>query len=386
MAPQLTKKLICTTSQDNAKRYCTYLKKSKFIKSEIIIENDPQDLIPSIQKNSSDFLIVDQEIFENKINVFTDFLPAMDKTIPYLVIAKQSIKSSFQKLANQGLFFFIIPTDWVDEQILSLSTLRLLSLQNERKKIEDLHQTDEALLNKIQGMAFRRKDNKKGTLVYLSEGSKDLTGYTIADITTGREISYFNMIYPNDREMVRDSIHRQIAKNSCYQICYRILDVNKNLKWVRESGVEFRALDSDDQMIEGLMMEITDQMTMMEELQKKRNQLQNIYDHALVGLGLIENGIFIEVNDYLCELIGYDHSEIIGHSTKLIYLTDDDINFFGRENAENLNKKGFGSFYTTLKRKNGRLIDVLVTISRLNKDDKDGPISFAIIDITKQTE
>jgi len=386
MARQLTKILICTTSQDNAKRYCTYLKKSKFIKSEIIIENDPQDLIPSIQKNNSDFLIVDQEIFENKINVFTDFLPAMDKTIPYLVIAKQSIKSSFQKLANQGLFFFIIPTDWVDEQILSLSTLRLLSLQNERKKIEDLHQTDEALLNKIQGMAFRRKDNKKGTLVYLSEGSKDLTGYTIADITTGREISYFNMIYPNDREMVRDSIHRQIAKNSCYQICYRILDVNKNLKWVRESGVEFRALDSDDQMIEGLMMEITDQMTMMEELQKKRNQLQNIYDHALVGLGLIENGIFIEVNDYLCELIGYDHSEIIGHSTKLIYLTDDDINFFGRENAENLDKKGFGSFYTTLKRKNGRFIDVLVTISRLNKDDKDGPISFAIIDITKQTE
>lgn len=386
MARQLTKILICTASQNNAKRYCSYLRKSKSIKSEIIIENDPQNLIPALQKNNSDFLILDQESFENKMNVLTDFLSAKDEKIPCLIIADENIKGSFQELLTQDLLFFIIPADWVDDQILSLAIQRLLDLQNKGKEIENLHQSEESLLNKIQGIAFRRKDNKQGTLVYISEGSKDLTGYTAADFINNHTVSYFDLIYPNDREMVRDSIQHQIAKNSYYQISYRILDVNKNLKWVREFGIEFHALDSDDQMIEGLMMDISDQMTMMEELQKKRNQLQNIYDHVLVGLGFIENRIFIEVNDYLCELFGYDRSEIVGHSTELIYPTEEDFKYFGRENAEKLDKKGFGSFSTTLKRKDGSLIDVLVTTSRLIKSDKEGPISFAIMDITKQTE
>ncbi len=386
MARQLTKILICTASQNNAKRYCSYLRKSKSIKSEIIIENDPQNLILALQKNNSDFLILDQESFENKMNVLTDFLSAKDEKIPCLIIADENIKGSFQELLTRDLLFFIIPADWVDDQIFSLAIQRLLDLQNKGKEIENLHQSEESLLNKIQGIAFRRKDNKQGTLVYISEGSKDLTGYTAADFINNNTVSYFDLIYPNDREMVRDSIQHQIAKNSYYQISYRILDVNKNLKWVREFGIEFHALDSDDQMIEGLMMDISDQMTMMEELQKKRNQLQNIYDHVLVGLGFIENRIFIEVNDYLCELFGYDRSEIVGHSTELIYPTEEDFKYFGRENAEKLDKKGFGSFSTTLKRKDGSLIDVLVTTSRLIKGDKEGPISFAIMDITKQTE
>ncbi|MHB8807458.1 MAG: PAS domain S-box protein [Anaerolineaceae bacterium] len=320
------------------------------------------------------------------MNVLTDFLSAKDEKIPCLIIADENIKGSFQELLTQDLLFFIIPADWVDDQILSLAIQRLLDLQNKGKEIENLHQSEESLLNKIQGIAFRRKDNKQGTLVYISEGSKDLTGYTAADFINNHTVSYFDLIYPNDREMVRDSIQHQIAKNSYYQISYRILDVNKNLKWVREFGIEFHALDSDDQMIEGLMMDISDQMTMMEELQKKRNQLQNIYDHVLVGFGFIENRIFIEVNDYLCELFGYDRSEIVGHSTELIYPTEEDFKYFGRENAEKLDKKGFGSFSTTLKRKDGSLIDVLVTTSRLIKGDKEGPISFAIMDITKQTE
>ncbi|MGV8025678.1 MAG: PAS domain S-box protein [Anaerolineaceae bacterium] len=386
MAGQLTKILICTASQDNAKRYYAYLKKYKTIKYEINIENNPQNLIPTLQKSNSDLLIFDQASIENRIDVLTDFLTKGDRKVPCLIIANQSIKNSFQKLVMNNPLFFIIPEDWVDDQIINLSIQRLLNLQNKGKEIENWHQTDESLLNKISGMVFRRKDNKRGTLVYISEGSKDLTGYTAADLINNHEVSYFDLINPNDREMVRDSVQHQIAKNSYYQISYRILDFNKNIKWVRESGIEFHSVDSDEKMIEGLILDISDQMAMMEELQKKRSQLQNIYDYVLVGLGSIEKRIFIEVNDYFCELFGYDRSEIVGHSTELIYSTKEDFKFFGRENAENLDKKGFGSFYTTLKRKDGSPIYVLVTTSNINKNDKEGLISFAILDITKQTE
>ncbi len=386
MVRRLTKILICTANQNNAKRYCTYLRKSKSIKFGIIIENNLENLIPTFQKNNSDFLILDQESFENKIDILPDFLSKVDRRVPCLIIADQNIKKSLEKLMIQDLLFFIIPADWVDDQIFNQSIQRLLNLQNKRNEIENLHQTGESLLNKIPGMAFRRKDDKQGTLICISEGCKDLIGYTASDCINNHFISYFDLIYPNDREMVRDSIKHQIAKNSCYQISYRILDVNKNLKWILESGNEFQWSDSSDRFLDGFMMDVSDQTTMMEELQTKRNQLQNIYDHVFIGLGIIKERTFIEVNDFFCELFGYDRSEIVGHSTKLLYRTAEDFNFYGRANTEDLEEKGFGSFYTTLKRKDGNPMNVLVTISRLIKNDKEGPISFAIMDITKQTE
>lgn len=388
MARQLTKILIITANKKNAEKYKSFLKKSKSIKPEIKIENSIKNLIIDLNESIFDFLIFDMDGLNDEINLIVDFLSRLDDKTPCMIIADRNLKTFFEKIINQNFLFNVIPDDWVDREFFEATIQRMLRLQKKRKEINELYRANESLLKKIPGMVFRRKDDKQGTVKYVSDGCMDLTGYTSADLIDNHFVSYFDLIYPDDRETVRDSIKYQIEKNEQYQITYRILDAQGRLKWVWESGNVFQALDSGKWFIEGFIMDISEHMMTMEKLQKNQNQLQNIYDHVSVGLGIVQKRIFVEVNDFFCELFGYQRSEIIGHSTSTLsfHPTEEDFNLIGRENAENLEKESYCSNYTKLKRKDGKELDVLLTVSRIIKDDKDSPVTFAILDITKQTE
>ena len=63
MARQFTKILICTTHENDAKKYHSYLKKNRSLRSEIIIETTPQNLLRSLEGRDVDLLILDQDIY-----------------------------------------------------------------------------------------------------------------------------------------------------------------------------------------------------------------------------------------------------------------------------------------------------------------------------------
>ena len=72
---------------------------------------------------------------------------------------------------------------------------------------EDLQESQRMLasvLSNLHGLAYRCLNDPEWTILFMSDGCLELTGYEAADLVGSAHISFNQLIYPSDRERVCD--------------------------------------------------------------------------------------------------------------------------------------------------------------------------------------
>ncbi|HPC95004.1 MAG TPA: PAS domain S-box protein [Sedimentisphaerales bacterium] len=108
--------------------------------------------------------------------------------------------------------------------------------------------------------------------------------------------------------------------------------------------------------------------------------LRGIYRSTTIGIGLVTNRIMQDVNDRLCEMVGYSLEELLGKDARMLYLNDDDYNHVGRQAYRPVAE--CGTVETRWRRKDGGVINVLLTSTPLDPDDLSEGVLFTVLDIT----
>lgn len=119
-----------------------------------------------------------------------------------------------------------------------------------------------------------------------------------------------------------------------------------------------------------------------EALSRRETTLNSILRAAPIGIGLIYNRIFLEANHTLCQMTGYAPSEIIGKNARLLYLCDQDYNNVGQEKYQQISEKGVGTIETLWRRKNGEVINILLSSAPLDNENPANGVTFTALDIT----
>ncbi|MCX8063235.1 MAG: PAS domain S-box protein, partial [Anaerolineales bacterium] len=116
--------------------------------------------------------------------------------------------------------------------------------------------------------------------------------------------------------------------------------------------------------------------------------LQSIFRAAPLGIGVVVDRVFVQVNQHLCEMLGYRAEELIGKSARMIYPDEDEFERVGKEKYPQIERSGVGSIETRWRRKDGQIIDVLLSSAYFDPSDRTKGITFTAVDITalKQTE
>ncbi len=123
-------------------------------------------------------------------------------------------------------------------------------------------------------------------------------------------------------------------------------------------------------------------------LRESEEKLRSIFRVAPVGIGLIKDRIFVDVNRLLCEMTGFSAEELIGHSADLLYPTKEDFDFVGYEKYRQIEERGTGMVETRWKKRDERIIDIILSSTPIFPDDLSHGIIFTALDITtrKQAE
>jgi two-component system sensor histidine kinase EvgS len=123
-------------------------------------------------------------------------------------------------------------------------------------------------------------------------------------------------------------------------------------------------------------------------LKGNEEKLQSIFSTAPVGIGLVVNRVFTEVNDTFCKMTGYSRKELIGKSSEMVYPTHEEFEFAGLEKNRQIAEKGTGSVETRLKCKDGRILNIISGSTPLDECDLSKGLTFTVLDITdrKQAE
>ena len=81
-------------------------------------------------------------------------------------------------------------------------------------------------------------------------------------------------------------------------------------------------------------------------------------------------------------MTGYAPEELLGKSSRLLYLTQEDFDYVGLEKYRQVNELGLGTVETRWKRKDGAIIDIYLSSSYLIPGDPSSGVTFTALDIT----
>jgi len=120
------------------------------------------------------------------------------------------------------------------------------------------------------------------------------------------------------------------------------------------------------------------------DLQRAKERLDSIFDAAPVGIGLVQDRVIREVNPFFCQMLGYTTDELIGQDARLIYPSDEEYERIGKEKYEAISQHGRGSLETQLVRKDGKILDILLSSVPLDPSNLSSGVTFTAMDITGQ--
>ena len=191
-------------------------------------------------------------------------------------------------------------TDWKETEQALAENQRVLSM----------------LMANLPGLVYRCLDDRDWTMSFVSDGCRELTGYTPEDIIRGRISYHHHIIHPDDRETVADRARRALRENRPFQITYRVTTADGREKWVWEQG---RAVFGPNGEVEGIEGFITD-VTKRKLAEERAHLLARAVEQISEGIALGDrNSKLLFVNRSFAAMHGYSPEELIGRDLSIFH-------------------------------------------------------------------
>jgi two-component system, cell cycle sensor histidine kinase and response regulator CckA len=113
------------------------------------------------------------------------------------------------------------------------------------------------LMSNLPGMVYRSLNDAEWTMVFVSEGSLELTGYHPDELVGNARVSYEEVTHPDDRARLRQEIGSALQESRPYEFTYRIRTASGLTKWVWERGRGVLGRDGEVQALEGFVADVT---------------------------------------------------------------------------------------------------------------------------------
>lgn len=256
----------------------------------------------------------------------------------------------------------------------------------ERRQIEQDLKKREAHQRQVLGalpMAFyvARPYGGSGG-IWLSDQIFHISGFTAEQFTSHDDL-WESRIHPDDRDRVLAEFKR-LPESGRLETEYRWQTADGTYVWFLDHAVLLRDGQGRPSEIIGTWRDITTRRKSAEALKQSEATLQSIFSAAPIGIGLIVNRNIRQVNDRLCEMLGYERGELVGQNARLLYCSQQEYERVGREKYAQIFKAGTGTIETRWKRKDGVTIDVRLSSTPLDALDPSAPLTFTALDITAQ--
>ncbi|MDI5896895.1 PAS domain S-box protein [Flavobacterium yafengii] len=123
---------------------------------------------------------------------------------------------------------------------------------------------------------------------------------------------YENFIYPEDKVAYFKSIDKFINGDlNRWSEEYRYLKSDGTYAFVNDKAVIIRNNDGKAIRMIGAMRDISQKKNLIDQLKQSEEKFKGAFENSAVGMALVNNkGYFIEVNDRLCEILGYSSQEM----------------------------------------------------------------------------
>ncbi|WP_435319250.1 PAS domain S-box protein [Haloarchaeobius sp. TZWSO28] len=168
------------------------------------------------------------------------------------------------------------------------------------------------LLSNLPGTAYRCANEPDWPTEFVSEGCLALTGYSREEIESSAVTWGSDIIHPDDREDVWESVQAAVRAREPFELNYRIVTRDGEVRWAWEQGEGVFDDDGRLDALEGFITDVTERYHMEQEVRAGEQALRELADVASrVDLTFQEK--LPKILTIGCERLGLEH----GHLTRV---------------------------------------------------------------------
>ncbi|WP_373839125.1 histidine kinase dimerization/phosphoacceptor domain -containing protein [Methanospirillum sp.] len=174
------------------------------------------------------------------------------------------------------------------------------------------------MIRNLPGMVYQGHADEERTMEFVSEAVLKLTGYYPKDIIHNAVRSWGSFVSPQDQVRIHETITRAVSKNVRFRLTYRITTRDDKHRWVLEQGAG--TFDNSGNLvgIEGIIMDITRQKALDDQVRMFHNRLKTLFMLMPAGCLVfrsdrtIMNTVLVDLNSSAEKIEQKNKTELIG--------------------------------------------------------------------------
>ncbi|MCG3212578.1 MAG: Sensor histidine kinase RcsC [Anaerolineae bacterium] len=238
------------------------------------------------------------------------------------------------------------------------------------------------LVQNLDGMVYHCQNDPDWTMEYVSAGALGLTGYPPQELIGSRVTSYGDLIHPDDRAMVWETVQAAIEQREPFILRYRLHTRTGEEKWVREQGRAVFSAAGELEALEGLIIDITEQQKIRLAQQESAAFYRSLFEEHPAIMFLIDpdDNAIVDANQAACDYYGWSRDELRRMNIAQINtLSAAEV----QAEIQRANAVGHNQFFFKHRRADGSIRDVEVFSGPIKRQSK--TLRFSIVqDITER--
>ncbi|MFX1376827.1 MAG: PAS domain S-box protein [Promethearchaeota archaeon] len=165
-----------------------------------------------------------------------------------------------------------------------------------------------------------------GVFKYFNDKIVEINGYSPEEIKSWAPNEFAKVFHPEDREFVMEQAHKKQTGDPdvVKQYIYRAIRKDGEVRWLENFSktIDYEGAPADLAMV----YDITEKIKAEQDLKESEEKFRNIADQSLIGISVLQDGVFKYVNEKIDDIYGYSAEEMKSWApnvfAKLVYHED----------------------------------------------------------------
>jgi PAS domain S-box-containing protein len=200
-------------------------------------------------------------------------------------------------------------------------------LQEAQAILEKQTQTKAVTMTAYAGRVGIWDWNLAENKIYIDPILKSLLGYRDEEISNDWN-EWQAKIHPADIERIDTALSDySLGINSQFELEYRMFHKDGSIRWFLSRGTAIKRKPANLNHLIGTNTDITETKIIQEALRDSEEWFRTIFNQAAIGIAQVSlYGNYLQVNQTLCDILGYKNKKLVGESF---------LNFLYKEDHEN---------------------------------------------------
>jgi PAS domain S-box-containing protein len=169
-----------------------------------------------------------------------------------------------------------------EDQLNHISIVVDITAQKQTEEaLRESERSKSVLLSHLPGMAYRCKYDRDWTMLFVSDGCLQLTGYPPESLLDNRQLSFNDLILPEYRDELWQEWANDLAGQSHFKHEYEIMTASGGRKWVLEMGQGVFNEQGEVTALEGIVFDISTRKIFERRLKysSEHDRLTGLYNY-----------------------------------------------------------------------------------------------------------